>query len=108
MCWPHSIQVKWNNIRINTSIVWRQSRNSKSVEKCRKNERDMWMTISYLFFSFSTPRKIWSIKSLNKYLLNNRTIFLKDFIYLFMKDTHTHRERDREAETQAEGEAGSM
>ena len=30
--------------------------------------------------------------------------FFKDFIYLFMRDTHTH----REAETQAEGEAGSM
>ena len=30
--------------------------------------------------------------------------FLKDFIYLFMRDTH----REREAETQAEGEAGSM
>ena len=30
------------------------------------------------------------------------TIFLKDFIYLFMRDT----EREREAETQAEGEAG--
>ena len=29
-------------------------------------------------------------------------LFLKDFIYLFM------REREREAETQAEGEAGSM
>ena len=29
-------------------------------------------------------------------------IFLKDFIYLFMRDTQ------REAETQAEGEAGSM
>ena len=29
-------------------------------------------------------------------------IFFKDFIYLFMGDTHT------EAETQAEGEAGSM
>ena len=28
--------------------------------------------------------------------------FLKDFIYLFMKD------REREAETQAEGEAGSI
>ena len=31
-------------------------------------------------------------------------IFLKDFIYSFMRDTHT----EREAETQAEGEAGSM
>ena len=30
--------------------------------------------------------------------------FLKNFIYLFMRD----REREREAETQAEGEAGSM
>ena len=30
----------------------------------------------------------------------------KDFIYLFMRDTH--RERERGAETQAEGEAGSM
>ena len=30
--------------------------------------------------------------------------FFKDFIYLFMRDTHTH----TEAETQAEGEAGSM
>ena len=29
-------------------------------------------------------------------------IFLKDFIYLVMKDT------EREAETQAEGEVGSM
>ena len=38
--------------------------------------------------------------------------FKKDFIYLFMRDTHTHRERERERErepeTQAEGEAGSM
>ena len=33
-------------------------------------------------------------------------IFLKDFIYLFMRNTEW--ERDREAETQAEGEAGSM
>ena len=32
------------------------------------------------------------------------TFFLKDFIYLFMRDT----ESEREAETQAEGEAGSM
>ena len=31
-------------------------------------------------------------------------IFLKDFIYLFMRDT----EREKEAETQAEGEAGFM
>ena len=31
-------------------------------------------------------------------------IFFKDFIYLFMRDTHT----DKKAETQAEGEAGSM
>ena len=31
-------------------------------------------------------------------------IFLKDFIYLFMRDT----EREKEAETQAEGEAVSM
>ena len=31
-------------------------------------------------------------------------IFLKDFIYLFMRYT----EKEREAETQAEGEAGSM
>ena len=30
--------------------------------------------------------------------------FLKDFIYLFMRDT----ERERDAEIQAEGEAGSM
>ena len=30
--------------------------------------------------------------------------FLKNFIYLFMRDT----EREREAETQAEGVAGSM
>ena len=30
-------------------------------------------------------------------------LFLKDFIYLFMRDP----EREREAETQAEGEAGS-
>ena len=34
--------------------------------------------------------------------------FLKDFIYLFMGDTHTEREREREAETQAEGETGPM
>ena len=33
-------------------------------------------------------------------------LFLKDFIYLFMKETHTQGEREREAETQAEGEAG--
>ena len=31
-------------------------------------------------------------------------IFFKDFIYLFMRDTH----REKEAETQAEGEAGSL
>ena len=31
--------------------------------------------------------------------------FFKDFIYLFMRDTHT--KRGREAETQAEEEAGS-
>ena len=37
-----------------------------------------------------------------------RTVFFKDFIYLFMGDTHREREREREAETQAEGEAGSM
>ena len=37
-------------------------------------------------------------------------VFLKDFIYLFMRDTHREREREREreAETQVEGEAGSM
>ena len=35
-------------------------------------------------------------------------LFKKDFIYLFMIDTHTHREREREAEAQAEGGAGSM
>ena len=34
------------------------------------------------------------------------THFFKDFVYLFMRDTHTHTER--EAETQAEGEAGSV
>ena len=31
---------------------------------------------------------------------------MKDFIYLFMRDTE--REREREAETQVEGEPGSM
>ena len=31
-------------------------------------------------------------------------LFFKDFIYLFMRDTHTH----TEAETQAEGEASSL
>ena len=30
--------------------------------------------------------------------------FIKDFIYLFMRERHTH----TEAETQTEGEAGSM
>ena len=34
------------------------------------------------------------------------SIFFKDFIYLFMRDTE--RERERGAETRAEGEAGSM
>ena len=33
---------------------------------------------------------------------NNNNIFLKNFIYLLMRDT------EREAETQAEGEAGSL
>lgn len=37
------------------------------------------------------------------YILDLFIIF-KDFIYLFMRDTH----REREAETQAEGEASSM
>ena len=36
-------------------------------------------------------------------LVPSQKVF-KDFIYLFMRDTHTH----TEAETQAEGEAGSM
>ena len=39
------------------------------------------------------------------YSLSGRNnIFLKDFIYLFMRETHTH----TEAEIQAEGEADSM
>ena len=33
-------------------------------------------------------------------------LFFKDFICLFIRDTH--REREREAQAQAEGEAGSM
>ena len=40
---------------------------------------------------------------------NNSFFFFKDFkdfIYLFMRETHTH--THTEAETQAEGEAGSM
>ena len=35
-------------------------------------------------------------------LIKGNFFFLKDFIYLFMKDTQ------REAEAQAEGEAGSL
>ena len=35
-----------------------------------------------------------------------KSFFLKDLIYLFMRDTHTQRERERQ--TQAEGEAGSV
>ena len=35
-------------------------------------------------------------------------IFIKDFIYLFMRQREIEREREREAETQADGEAGSM
>ena len=35
-------------------------------------------------------------------------IFLKDFIFLFMRHTHTHTHIYTEAETQAEGETGSV
>ena len=37
-------------------------------------------------------------------LYYNSFLFLKDFIYLFMR----YREREREREREAEGEAGSM
>ena len=38
------------------------------------------------------------------FYLKTANIFFKDFIYLFMRDTHTHTEE----QTQVEGEAGSM
>ena len=43
-----------------------------------------------------------AVRSFTIFMLRLKDLFLKDCIYLFMKDTH------REAETQAEGEAGSL
>ena len=37
-----------------------------------------------------------------------KKIFLKDFIYLFMRDRERERERERERQREAEGETGSM
>ena len=66
----------------------------------------------------SPHRPIWPLEGLwttsNIMLLKCHFFFFKDFIYLFMTDTHRLRERERdkenerEAGTQAEGEAGSM
>ena len=41
----------------------------------------------------------WYVK-----MLCDLFIYFKNFVYLFIRDTHTH----RQAETEAEGEAGSM
>ena len=49
-------------------------------------------------FYYPMPKLVLSV--LHKFIFF--LLFFKDFIYLFMRDTH------REAETQAEGEAGSM
>ena len=62
------------------------------------------------------PNPVFSLGTMAQYLLIQYlqyTFVLKDFIHLFMRDTHRERERgererEREAETQAEGEAGSM
>ena len=43
-----------------------------------------------------------TIKTLIENFACEESIFFKDFIYLFMRDTH------REVETQAEGEAGFL
>ena len=43
-------------------------------------------------------------KSGQCFIFPSPQLFLRDLIYLFMRDTHTH----TEAETQAEGEAGSL
>ena len=42
------------------------------------------------------------------FFLNLFYLFLKDFIYLFIRQRERERERERRSETQAEGEAGSM
>ena len=47
----------------------------------------------------------WSSRD---YKVAGLQFFLKDFIYLLMRDPKRERETDRETETQAEGEAGSM
>ena len=46
--------------------------------------------------------KLQNTKNSEKILKAARDFFFKDFIYLFMRNTH------REAETQAEGQAGSL
>ena len=55
-----------------------------------------------LFFQFLLPGNWWTSHAQPKLSHCRHSLFLKDFIYLFMKDTQ------KEAETQAEGEAGSL
>ena len=52
----------------------------------------------YLLYYFD----LYSICAFDNRILILLFCFFKDFIYLFMRDTH------REAKTQAEGEAGSL
>ena len=40
--------------------------------------------------------------------INDHNIYIKYFMYLFMRDRERERKREREAETQTEGEAGSV
>ena len=69
---------------------------------------EVYDNLAFLFDSFLNERgkpsfhsPIFNLSNFQTYVLLFLK-FLKDFIYLFMKDT------DREAETQAEGEAGSL
>ena len=60
-----------------------------------------WVNIP-LAMSFMKETVFFFYFFINYFFLKIHLSFFKDFIYLFMRDTH------REAETQAEGEAGSM
>ena len=58
--------------------------------------------LKYLLLTFRETHRHYSM--FGGQVILTVLFFLKDFIYLFMRDT----EKEREAETQAEGEAGSM
>ena len=65
-------------------------------------------TTSLFYFYFQILYKIIDVLDIISFYLFRIFLFLKDFIYLCMRDrerdthTHTPRERQRQAETQAE------